>query len=75
MRKLDGIIATCPYCTHDMLVPLQHARLHFVQRDPQQLEMRVSDGSEGAESEEEMLEETATKGEILSASGPLYLVH
>lgn len=55
MRKLDGIIANCPFCRHDLLVPLNSfARLHFVEKNPQQMEMSVTDGSEGAESEEEI---------------------
>lgn len=75
MKKVFGIIVRCGECHSDLLVPLQNLRLHLVQAELQDqsqlnLEMSVTDGGEGAESEEEIAQ-TATTQAVVSPQGAI----
>lgn len=60
MKKADALIVNCPKCLCEVVVPLQQVRMRYVPVEPEvQIElslegMAVTDGSEGAESEEEI---------------------
>lgn len=71
MKRIFGVIVQCPRCEGIHLVPLFNLRLQLVNvlETPRPFEMAVTDGGEGPETENEILE-TPTETHDFQTSRP-----